>query len=192
MDRRQDGLGAKVDGPVDLAPAGPRIVMAEFGDIGTGEEAASPAQDDGRLDPRIRLDLPNPGVKPGADGSADQIQRRIVAEQEGEMPAALQGHGPGELDRRVPALRIWPGSLVGLAISGQPKPRSVWPVGNPESLRSRSCGGQYPLSAPIHTASYDRDRRSAGPVHPDTGCKLLCRGWGSLIIYVVGSNCVSL
>jgi hypothetical protein len=53
--------------------------------------AAFLAQDDGRLDARVLLGPPNPGVKPGTDGSADQIERRIVAAEQRDTPSALRG-----------------------------------------------------------------------------------------------------
>ena len=98
MDRGNDRLGRQVEAPVEIQPARRLLRLAELGDVGAGEEARPPADEDPGLDGRIAGDLRQPRMEAGLDGLADRVDRRIVGPQKRDGAAPLEGDGFRELD----------------------------------------------------------------------------------------------
>jgi hypothetical protein len=67
--------------------------LAEFGDVGAGEEGLARAGDDDCLDAVVALRFLDPGLQALAHGGAERVHRRIVRREDQDVALAAGGDG---------------------------------------------------------------------------------------------------
>jgi hypothetical protein len=95
VDRGDHRLGRGFDLVDHRRQAGFDEGLAEFGDVGAGEEGAAVTADDHRLDSIVGQTLPDAGFEPLADGGAERVHRWVVRDDDENVVMDFGGDRAG-------------------------------------------------------------------------------------------------
>ena len=94
VDRRNDRLGASLDRRLNVEQRGPLGRLAEFGNVGAGDEGAAVADQHDGLDRGVGRRLRDAGTEAVADVGGKRVDRRRVDRDHGDVAFAGEiGHG---------------------------------------------------------------------------------------------------
>jgi len=140
VDRRGDGLCAILDRGDDVGQEGRHRRLAEFADVGAGDEAPAGAGEHGGNDAGVGLDLGDRLDEAPAHGLAQRVDRRIVDEDDGDAVLALDMND-GSVGHLEPPLGTARSSAAPVRVTG--RDRRTSPArpreGRGHCRRRRSC-----------------------------------------------------